>query len=363
MQYALLNDLLKETEKHHATDLHICVGAPPMMRVNSRLEKIPDTQVLKPGDVASIVKNSLDEERLFTLQQNKVIDFSYSISGFGRFRCNIYMQRGTYAVAIRVLPPSIPEFDTLGLPHSIKQFTKLSSGLVLFTGATGCGKSTTLASLVDMINRQYRYHVLTIEDPLEYLHSHKESMVTQREIGEDAPSFSSALKSALREDPDVIMVGEMRDVETMSIALSAAETGHLVLSTLHTIGAVKTIDRILDSFPTDQQNQIRSQLATVLQGIVSQQLLPSESSGGLVAACEVMCATPAVRNLIREGKHYQIKNIIQTGREDGMCSMERTLARYAADGIIDEKTARIKAQDVRLFEQYLDLARRKGDIA
>lgn len=358
-----LNDFLEQTKNHNATDLHICVGAHPLMRVNSKLIKIPGSHVMSAEAVESIVTNSLDSDKLAVLKKNKVLDFSYSIPGFGRFRCNIYMQRGTYAIAIRVLPFSIPAFETLGLPSVITKFTQMTSGLVLFTGATGCGKSTTLASLVDMINQEYPYHVLTIEDPLEYLHSHKESMVTQREIGEDASSFASALRSALREDPDVIMVGEMRDVETMSIALSAAETGHLVLSTLHTVGAVKTIDRILDSFPTDHQNQIRSQLATVLQGIVSQQLFPSLTGDGLIAACEVMFATPAVRNLIREGKHYQIKNIIQTGKEFNMCSLERTLAGYAVNGIIDEKTARLKAQDVRLFEQYLGLAKRKGDIA
>jgi len=229
---------------------------------------------------------------------------------------------------------------------------------VLFTGSTGCGKSTTLAALTDMINNEYSDHILAIEDPIEYLHRHNKSLVTQREIGEDAESFASALRSALRQDPDVIIVGEMRDQETIAIALSAAETGHLVFSTLHTIGAVKTIDRILDSFPTDQQNQTRSQLAAVLEGIVSQHLLPKRSGEGLVPACEVMVATPAVRNLIREGKHYQINNIIQTGKDSGMCSLDRNLAELAAKGVVDEKIARIKAQDIRLFEQYLNLAKR-----
>ena len=251
-----------------------------------------------------------------------------------------------------------PRLKTLNLPETIQRFTKKSSGLVLFTGATGCGKSTTLASLIDIINRENNYHILTIEDPLEYLHSHQRSMVTQREIGGDAPSFASALRSALREDPDVIMVGEMRDKETMTIALSAAETGHLVFSTLHTVGAVKTIDRILDSFPADQQNQVRSQLATVLEGIVCQQLLPRRDGSGLIPACEVLVTTPAVRNMIREEKHYQIHNIIQTGRDSGMCSMERSLSELAASGMIDEIYAKYKAQDVRLFEQYLSLAKR-----
>ena len=363
MKSTTLNDLLQKTKQYNATDLHICAGSQPLMRVNSKLDEVPGTQVLSSEDVKNIIMQSLDEIKLEHLMKNKAIDFSYSIAGFGRFRCNIYMQRGTFAAAIRMLPLSIPKYDTLGLPKEILNFTKLSSGLVLFTGATGCGKSTTLASLIDVINSSYRYHVLTIEDPVEYLHSHNQSLVTQREVGDDALSFASALRSALREDPDVIMVGEMRDAETMAIALSAAETGHLVFSTLHTIGAVKTIDRILDSFPTAHQNQVRSQLATVLQGIVSQQLLPSLSYDKLIPACEVLFSTPAVRNLIREGKQYQIKNIIQTSKEQGMYSLERMLAEYAGSGIIDEKTAKLKSQDIRLFEQYLELDKRKGETA
>ena len=352
----ILYNLLEETNKHGATDLHICVGSPPLMRVNAKLIRIPDSHILSVSEVENIVEDSLDPEKMKTLQEEKAVDFSYSKSGLGRFRCNIYRQRGTYAIAIRMLPLDIPDFSTLGLPETILRFTHQSSGLVLFTGATGCGKSTTLASLIDIINKNYNYHILTIEDPVEYLHSHKKSLVTQREIGEDAESFSSALRASLREDPDVIMVGEMRDKETMAIALSAAETGHLVFSTLHTIGSVKTIDRILDSFPADQQNQIRSQLATVLVGIVSQQLLPRKTGSGLIPACEVMLSTPAVRNLIREGKHYQINNIIQTGKDQGMCSLDRNLALLSAHSVIDDKTARIKAQDSKLFDQYFNLA-------
>ncbi len=361
MKDTLLNNLLVITKKFNATDLHICVGSQPLMRVNSKLLEVPETTKLSSQEVKDIIMQSLDDDKLDYLNEHKVIDFSYSIAGFGRYRCNIYMQRGTYAAAIRMLPLSIPEFHTLGLPDEILKFTKLPSGLVLFTGSTGCGKSTTLASLIDVINDNSRYHVLTIEDPVEYLHRHKQCLITQREIGADAVSFVSALRSALREDPDVIMVGEMRDAETMAIALSAAETGHLVFSTLHTIGAVKTIDRILDSFPSDHQNQIRSQLATVLQGIVSQQLLPSTKYNKLIAACEILFATPAVRNLIREGKHYQIKNIIQTGRDQGMYSLERMLAEYAGNSIVDAETAALKAQDIKLYEQYLEITMRKGE--
>jgi len=358
MQSLQLNDLLEESKKHNATDLHICVGSYPLMRVNAKLQTVPGTSVLSPDNAAALVEQCLDEKKRKQLNEKKVLDFSYSIRGFGRFRCNIYKQRGTYAMAVRMLPPHIPPFETLGLPDTIQRFPKKTNGLVLLTGATGCGKSTTLASLIDIINSEYPYHILTIEDPVEYLHSHGKSLVTQREIGEDAESFASALRSALRQDPDVIMVGEMRDQETMGIALSAAETGHLVFSTLHTVGAVKTIDRILDSFSTDQQNQVRSQLATVLEGIVSQLLLPRKDGNGLVAACEVMVATPAVRNLIRDSKHYQISNIIQTGKDQGMSSLERNLAELVAKDVVEEKVAKIKAQDVKLFEQYLALAKR-----
>ena len=350
-----INHLLKKTMEYGATDLHLCTGRRPLVRINSRLTPIENTEKLTPGDIDKIIDEYLDEQKRSVLVDNKVIDFSYSIPKLGRFRCNIYRQRGTYAMAVRALPLEIPDFDTLGLPDVIKSFTDKSKGLVLVAGATGSGKSTTLASLVNMINNRYHYHVITIEDPLEYLHKHKKSMITQREIGEDADSFASALKSSLREDPDVIMVGEMRDMETVSIALSAAETGHLVLSTLHTIGAVKSIDRIVDAFPTNQQNQVRSQLATVLEGVVSQQLIPRKDGKGLVAASEVMIATPAVRNLIRESKYYQINNLIQSGFNDGMRSLERNLAKLCRDGVIAEKEARLKAQDMLLFNRYMSM--------
>lgn len=358
MQHNLLDSLLEKTVKLGATDLHLCAGSPPLMRLGSKLEKVSGTDSLSAEEIYAIIESCVEPDKLEKLHRKKDIDFSYSRGGLGRFRCNVYKQRGTYAMAVRMLPLVIPEFSTLCLPDTILRFTTKTSGLVLFTGATGCGKSTTLASLIDVINEGYSYHIITIEDPAEYMHNHKKSMVTQREIGEDAFSFASALRSALREDPDVIMVGEMRDQETMAIALSAAETGHLVFSTLHTIGAVKTIDRILDSFSADQQSQIRSQLATVLEGIVSQQLLPEKNGYGLVPACEVLIVTPAVRNLIREGKHYQINNIIQTGKEFGMSSLDRNLAFLASNGMIDEKTARIRAQDLKLYEQYFILAKR-----
>jgi len=345
--------LLEETMRQKGTDLHLCAGSKPLMRVNSKLTEIEGTEKLTPDVIVNFVEEYLGDENLESLKRNKSIDISYSKRNLGRFRCNVYFQRGTYAMAIRALPLEIPEFDTLGLPDVIKNFTKKSKGLVLVTGATGSGKSTTLASLVDLINQEHKYHIITIEDPLEYLHRHKNSMVTQREIGGDALDFSTALKSALREDPDVIMVGEMRDMETISIALTAAETGHLVLSTLHTGSAVKAIDRMVDAFNTEQQSQIRSQLAAVVEGIISQQLIPQKDGKGLRAISEVMVANTAVRNLIREGKHYQINNLIQTGSKIGMVSMERHLAQLCKEGAIDKELAYIKAPDPLIFENYL----------
>jgi len=345
--------LLEETMKNKGTDLHLCAGSKPLMRVNSKLVEIEGTNKLMPDMIVSFVEDYLGEENLKILKKKKSIDISYSKRNLGRFRCNVYYQRGTYAMAIRALPLEIPEFDSLGLPDVIKGFMDKTKGLILITGATGSGKSTTLASLVDIINRKYKYHIITIEDPLEYLHHHKNSMVTQREIGEDAIDFSGALKAALREDPDVIMVGEMRDMETINIALTAAETGHLVLSTLHTSSAVKAIDRMVDAFSMEQQNQIRSQLATVIEGIVSQQLIPQKNGRGLRAVSEVMVANTAVRNLIREGKHFQINNLIQTGTKIGMVSMERSLAALVKEDLIDKELAYIRATDPTIFESYL----------
>ncbi len=345
--------LLEETMKKNATDLHICVGSRPLIRVNSKLEPVEGTERIVPDIIDEIVEVYLDEKKMERLEKYKSVDLSYSIPRLGRFRCNFYLQRGTVAIAIRSLPLDIPEIESLRLPDDILRFTKKKKGFVIITGATGSGKSTTLASLISVINNNYNYHITTIEDPVEYLHRHKKSLVTQKEIGSDANSFVSALRGALREDPDVIMVGEMRDMETMAVALTAAETGHLVFSTLHTSGAVKSIDRILDVFPPGQQDQIRSQLATVLEGVVTQHLIPTKDKKGLVLACEIMIMTPAIRNLIREGKHYQINNLIQGGRSEGMHSLERELARLCKEDIIDVNEARLRAQDLQLFESYL----------
>ncbi len=348
-----LDQLLQYAHEHGATDLHLCAGSKPVIRKNSRLVTIPGTDMLAPQIIREMCMGILLPEQRALLESKKVYDFSFSRSGMGRFRCNIYSQRGTYAVAIRTLPFDIPKLDQLGLPEAVTKFTQFNRGLVLVTGATGSGKSTTLASLIDHINETQNYHIITIEDPIEYLHRHKKSLVTQREIGSDADSFISALRAALREDPDVIMVGEMRDPLTISTAITAAETGHLVFSTLHTVGAAKAIDRIIDAFPSSQQNQVRTQLATVLEGVVSQQLLPRADGSGLIATSEIMISTPAIRNLVRDGKHYQINSLIQVSQAQGMQLMEADLARLLKAGIISKDEAILRAMDKALFNQFM----------
>lgn len=349
-----LDDLLEYTCSSKASDLHINVGSRPTMRLNSILHQIPGTEVVTPEIALELVKSLLDEEKRNVLEKDGEVDFSFSKPGLGRFRVNAFRQRGTYSMAIRSLPFNIPKFESLGLPPVIKTFAKKTRGLVLATGPTGSGKSTTLASLIGIVNEERKCHIITIEDPIEYLHKHKNGIIDQREIGSDTRSFASALRATLREDPDVILVGEMRDPETIAIALTAAETGHLVFSTLHTVGAAKTIDRIIDSFPPAQQNQVRGQLATVLEGVISQQLIPKRDGSGVVPAIEVMVATPAIRNLIREGKPYQINSMIQTGASSGMQSLENTLAHLVAEGVISQDEAMLRAADPQILYQLIN---------
>lgn len=349
-----LDELLEYTCGIKATDLHLNVGSKPAVRVNSVLQIINGAQTITPDISRHLVDMLLDDKKKQHLENVGDADFSFSKSGLGRFRVNVYTQRGTYSIAIRMLPFIIPTFDSLGLPPVIKSFTRRSKGLILATGPTGSGKSTTLASIINMINEERKGHIITIEDPIEYLHKHKNCLVDQREVGSDTKSFASALRATLREDPDVILVGEMRDTETISIALTAAETGHLVFSTLHTVGAAKTIDRIIDVFPPSQQNQIKSQLATVLEGVISQQLIPRRDGSGLIASCEVMIVNAAIRNLIREGKPYQINSIIQTGATVGMVSLEGNLAKLCIDGLISQDDAIIRSLDPQLFFQLLN---------
>lgn len=347
-----IDEILKEAFLKKASDIHITAGLPPVIRVFGNLIRLGEEK-LTPSMIEMIIRSITTPEQFERLISTGELDFSYSISGLSRFRVNAFRQRGTYAIAFRIIPQEIPKFESLGIPIVVREFTKLSKGLVLVTGPTGSGKSTTLASLIDIINTERNLHIITLEDPIEYLHKHKLSIVNQREIGGDSKSFASALRSALREDPDVILVGEMRDLETISIALTAAETGHLVFSTLHTVGSSKTIDRIIDVFPPHQQQQIRVQLSTVLQAVVSQQLLTRKDKNGRVVACEVMMATPAIRNLIRENKTYQIQSVIQTSMKNGMITMEHSLVDLYKKDLITKEDVLTYAPDQDVINKLL----------
>lgn len=345
-----LNELLAITIIQKASDLHLTVDAPPTIRVDGRLAPV-DADKLLPHDTQEYVKEVLNDRDYKTYLSNGEFDASYSIAGLGRFRVNIFKQRGNDALAIRVVSLKIPTLNDLGFPPILKDLTLKQRGLVLVTGPTGSGKSTTLAAMINEINMTRSAHIITLEDPIEYIHKHNKCIINQREVGKDSISYQNALKSALREDPDVILVGEMRDLESISIAITAAETGHLVLSTLHTIGAAKTIDRIIDVFPTHSQTQIRVQLASVLQGIISQQLLPKASERGRIAALEIMTSTPAIQNLIREGKSHQIESSIQTGMKYGMKTMDMAISELCRKGIIDRETAVSYCVNRDMFEK------------
>mgnify|MGYP000023242425 CR=1 FL=1 len=348
-----IDQLLALGTQARASDIHITVGVPPIFRINGKL-KSADMPQLMPQDTEDLVMQLLKDERKkeIFLREGEV-DFSYGISSVGRFRVNVYKQRGTCAAALRAVTMNIPTLEELGMPSVINELARNTRGLVLVTGPTGSGKSTTLAAMIDEINRERACHILTLEDPIEYLHKHNKSIVNQREIGIDSYSFANALRAALRQDPDVILVGEMRDLETISIALTAAETGHLVLSTLHTVGSAKTIDRIIDVFPPHQQQQVRVQLSTVIQAIISQQLLPKANGDGRVAAFEVMIATPAIRNLIREEKIHQIDTAIQTGAKHQMQTMDNSLLDLYRRGLISRETALMQAVNQENIKRFI----------
>lgn len=351
MHYGSIDEMLKVANERGASDLHVTVGVPPKVRIDGELTDIADERIM-PADAEALIMPIIPEHAKKQLQENGESDFSYAVVGVGRYRVNAFRQRGSYACVIRIVGTRIPTPQELGLPESVVALTELKRGLVVVTGPTGSGKSTTLASLVDVINSTQNVNVITLEDPIEYLHRHNKAIVNQREIGVDSFSYTSALRAALREDPDVIMVGEMRDLDTISTAITAAETGHLVLSTLHTTGAANTIDRIIDVFPPHQQQQIRIQLAGVLESVISQQLLP-KMFGGRVAAFEVMHTNTAIKNLIREAKTHQIDNIIQTNRKLGMMMMDDAIMELYTRGEISMETALEYAQDQQNMKRRL----------
>ncbi len=339
-----IDEILIKAKDAGASDVHITVGIPPRMRVNGEL--IPmDYERMLPKDTLEVAKSVMSELQWERFEERGEYDMSFAIPGCGRFRVNAFKQRGSVAMAFRLVGTKIPSPEELGLPASVIDLYQRKRGLVLVTGPTGSGKSTTLAAIIDKVNNYRDAHVITLEDPIEYLHSHKMSIVNQREIGLDSSNYANALRAALREDPDVILVGEMRDYETISVAITAAETGHLVLSTLHTIGAASTVDRMIDVFPPHQQQQIRVQLSNVLEAVVSQQLIPRKDGKGRVAAFEVLHVNPAVRNLIREGKSQMLLSVMQTNRKLGMITMDEAIAQLYREGVIDREMALQFAQD------------------
>jgi twitching motility protein PilT len=336
-------DILLEVIERNASDLHLTAGARPTVRMRGQLVAMEGFPVLTPADTRELIYSILSSDQRQRLETDWQIDFAYSIPGHGRFRVNAYFQRSAMSAAFRRIPADLANIESLGLPAVVHEWVRKPRGLILVTGPTGSGKSTSLAAVIDAINATRDDHILTIEDPIEFLHSHKRCLVNQRELGSDASSFANGLKAALRQDPDVILVGEMRDMETIGTAVTAAETGHLVFATLHTQDAPQTIDRIIDVFPGAQQAQIRTQLAVALQGIMTQQLVPTADGSGRVAACEVLVPTPAVRNLIREGKTHQIYSVIQTGSSFGMQTMDSALAALVRAGRITRSMAESRA--------------------
>lgn len=338
-----LEELMVLAGEKKASDIHLTVESPPVLRINGSLEQI-QMEKLSQADLNTFAHSLMDEKQAKHFAENGESDLSYSLPGVGRYRVNLFRQRGSIGIVIRLIPFIIPSPEDLGLPPVSIELAKLHKGLVLVTGPTGSGKSTTLASLIDYINQTRACHIVTIEDPIEYLHRHKLSLVNQREVGNDTHSFTNALRAVLRQDPDVILVGEMRDLETIATAVTAAETGHLVFSTLHTNDATQSVDRMIDVFPPHQQQQIRVQLAAVLQGILSQQLFPRADHKGRVAAIEVMMATPAVRSLIREGKTHQLPTVIQTNAKLGMQTMDKAILDLVQRGLVAYEAAREKLQ-------------------
>ena len=350
-----INRILDEARDLGCSDVHFTAGLPPIVRLHSAIRKLSGYPDCTEPIIVNIINQITSIKHKNQISKGLDTDFSYmSATGF-RHRVNVYRQRGYHAIAIRLLRDDIPTLSDLNLPATLGEFALHPRGLVLVTGPTGSGKSTTLAAMVDHINRQKNCHIITIEDPIEYVHTHKQAMVNQREIGQDVDSFAGSLRAALREDPDVILVGEMRDFETINAAVTAAETGHLVLSTLHTTGAADTINRIIDVYPPHSQGQIRSQLASSVVGIISQTLVPTQDGKGRCAALEVLCSTDAVRSQIREGKIYQIPSTIATGKKSGMFTLDQDLARLVRMGKISDAVARERCQDIGEYKRFLEM--------
>jgi twitching motility protein PilT len=348
-----VQELLSQVLSMDASDLHVTAAAHPTVRLHGDLKPLTQFPPLQPEQLRRMIYAILTQRQRERFEQELELDLSYSLPGKGRFRVNVYFQRDAVGAAFRLIPFSIRTTQELGLPPNVEEFARLPRGLVLVTGPTGSGKSTTLAALIDVVNSELDVHIMTVEDPIEYLHRHKRALVNQREVGSDTHSFANALKHVLRQDPDVVLVGEMRDLETIQTAITAAETGHLVFATLHTQDAPQTIDRIIDAFPSFQQQQVRVQLSTTLQGIVTQQLLQTWDGKGRVAAAEIMVATPAIRNLIRESKVHQIYSAMQAGGRYGMRTMDQALAHLVREGKISMELARQRCHDAQELERLV----------
>ncbi len=347
-----LADLLEEASKRKASDLHVTAGLPPLLRVDGRLVPL-DYEALTPRDSQRLTYDILTDRQISDFERQHELDMSYGLPNVGRFRVNVYMQRGAVGAALRLIPSEIPSLEALNLPPLMHELCRRQSGLILVTGPTGCGKSTTLANMVDFINQTRESHIMTIEDPIEYLHRHRKAMVNQRELGSDTYCFADALRAALREDPDVVLIGEMRDLDTITAALTIAETGHLVFGTLHTRNAPQSIDRIIDVFPPHQQEQIRVLLANTLEAVVAQQLIPRYGTRGRIPALEILVVNSAIRNLIREGKTHQIYSLMDTGGEQGMQTMDKALANLVRRGMVANAEAITRAIDADNFSRWL----------
>jgi twitching motility protein PilT len=345
-------ELLELAAQRRASDLHLAAGLPPLVRVDGRLLAL-DYEPLTPNECQRIVYDILTDRQIGVFEDTHELDLSYGVPNLGRYRVNVYMQRSAVGAALRLIPSEIPSLEALALPRIVHELAEGTSGLVLVTGPTGCGKSTTLANMLDHINRTRECHVMTIEDPIEYLHRHRKAMINQRELGSDTYAFPDALRAVLREDPDVVLVGEMRDLETISAALTIAETGHLVLATLHTRNAPQAVDRIIDVFPPHQQEQVRVLLANTLEAVVAQQLLPRYGTKGRIPALELLVVNAAMRNLIRECKTYQIYSLMDTGAEQGMQTMDKALANLVRRGLVSREEAALRAIDMDNFNRWL----------